>query len=331
MSPSAYPTGAVNGSGAARPLARGIYVPTVAFFDQDNDQLDTKTISKHAVRLAKSGIAGLAVQGSNGEAVHLTHEERNIVTKTTRAALDVAGFQDMPLIVGCGAQSVIEAVSLCEQAANAGGDYALILPPSYYCGLFTSSTIIDFFTEVADASPIPVIIYNYPGATPGIDVNSDVLIGLSKHANIVGCKFTCGNTGKLARVAAAVRASGDEFLCFAGSTDFTLSSLAAGGAGVIGGMANLAPRASVRLFELGDDSKTVHSTEAITLQEVIGRGDWAMIKTGVVGVKVGLQSYFGYGGFARRPMPRPVGEQAKKIADELKELVDLENTLPDRT
>lgn len=329
MSPSAYPSGAVNGS-SPRPLARGIYVPTVVFFDPSTDQLDTKTVSKHAVRLAKAGVAGLAVQGSNGESVHLTHEERSTVTKTTRDALDAAGFTSMPLIVGCGAQSVVEAVSLCEQAAAAGGDYALILPPSYYCGLFTPSTIIDFFTGIADASPIPIIIYNYPGATPGVDINSDVLITLSQHANIIGCKFTCGNTGKLGRVASAVRKSGAEFLCFAGSTDFTLPSQAAGGAGVIGGMANLAPRASVKLFAMGEDKAQFHSEEATTLQEVVGRGDWAMIKTGFVGVKAALGSYFGYGGFGRRPMPRPDEKETARLAAELKELMDLEATLPDK-
>lgn len=323
MSPSAY-----RSEGSSRPLARGIYVPTVAFFDASTDQLDTKTVATHAVRLAKSGVSGLAVQGSNGESVHMTHDERSIVTKTTRQALDAAGFSSMPLIVGCGAQSVFEAVSLCEQAAAAGGDYAMILPPNYYAGIFTAETVPSFFEAIADASPLPVIVYNYPGATPGIDINSDVLVRLSKHPNIAGCKFTCGNTGKLGRVAAAVKQSGDSFMCFAGSTDFTLPAQAAGASGVIGGMANLAPRASVKLWELGEAK--VQSEEAVSLQGVVGRGDWGMIKTGFVGVKAALNSFLGYGGFARRPMPRPDAAESAKWADELKELMDVENKLSDR-
>ncbi|KAL7932525.1 aldolase [Trichoderma chlorosporum] len=330
MSPSAYSPAeaAANGEHQPRALTRGIYVPTVAFFDPETDELDVKTVSRHAVRLAKAGVAGLAVQGSNGEAVHLAHEERNTITRTTRAALDAAGFSSMPLIVGCGAQSVIEAVSLCRDAAASGGDYALVLPPSYYAGLFDAATVESFFVAVADKSPIPIIIYNYPGATPGIDINSDVLVRLSRHANIVGCKFTCGNTGKLGRVASAVRASGDSFLCFAGSADFTLSALASGAAGVIGGLANVSPRANVELFRLAEAGPE-KAAEAAALQAVLAAGDWVAIQTGVVGVKAAMQSYFGYGGWARRPLPRPDEIKVRSIADGMKQMMDVENALPD--
>lgn len=302
-------------------------MPTLAFFDPETDELDTKTVTRHAVRLAKSGVTGLAVQGSNGEAVHLTFEERARVTSTTRLALDGAGFQAMPLIVGCGAQSTFEAISLCKQAATSGGDYALVLPPSYYSGLFDKATVESFFNEVADKSPIPIIIYNYPGATSGLDLNSDTLISLSKHSNIVGCKFTCGNTGKLGRVASSVKASGENFLCFSGSADFTLPSIAAGGAGVIGGLGNVAPRAAVRLWELGKDPK--RADEARELQSAVAEGDWMMIQTGVVGVKAALRDVFGYGGWARRPLPRPSDEKIAWIRDGMKGLMEAEKELED--
>lgn len=314
MSPSAVSAGS-----SRRTLGRGIYVPTPTFFTA-TETVDVETVKKHTLRLANAGVAGLAVQGSNGEAVNLTHEERSTVTKATREALNANGFETMPLIVGCGAQSTYEAVSLCEQAAAAGGDYALILPPNYYVGLFNSTTIVDFFTEIADASPIPIIIYNYPGATPGVDLNSDVLVKLSAHPNIVGCKFTCGNTGKLGRVAAAVKASGDEFLCFSGSCDFTLSAMTNGAAGVIGGLANLAPRASIKVWDLGEKN----AKEANETQAVVARGDWVAIQSGVIGVKTGLQEYFGYGGYARKPLPRPDEQERAKIRDDLKELMDFE-------
>ena len=327
MSPSATSAegGAqANGANVNRPLTRGIYVPTVAFFDETTEELDQKTTTKHAIRLAKAGVAGLAVQGSNGEAVNLTHEERNTITQATRAALDSAGFDKLPLIVGCGAQSTFEAVSLCKQAHAAGGDYALILPPSYYQGLFSPTTILDFFTDIADKSPIPVIIYNYPGATPGIDLNSDLLIALSKHANIAGCKFTCGNTGKLGRVSAAVRNSGTDFLCFAGSVDFTISSHSNGGAGVIGGLANVCPRANVKLFDLCEQGK---KEEAQKLQDIIGQADWAAIQTGLLGVKAALREFYGYGGFARKPLPRPDEVMLKKVNEGMKAMFEVEQGL----
>ena len=312
----------------ARPLRPGVYVPTVAFF-QDDEDLDLVTIRTHAVRLAKAGVAGLATQGSNGEAVHLSHNERKLVTQTTRKALDDAGFHSLPVIVGCGAQSTRETIELCREAMASGGDYALILPPSYYKPMHKSDTILEYFHNVADSSPIPIMIYNYPGAVAGIDLSSDVINELSKHHNIVGCKLTCGNTGKLTRVAAATNAatpsnSGSGFMCMGGSADFTLQTLVVGGSGVICGIANVAPKACVKVVELYAKGKMA---EAQKLQATVARGDWAAISSGIVGTKSALKTYFGYGGAARKPLPKPTRTEISKYAMDFKEIVETENTL----
>ena len=311
-----------------RPLRPGVFVPTVAFFNA-NEDLDLVTIGSHAVRLAKAGVAGLATQGSNGEAVHLSHSERKLVTQTTRKALDGAGFHSLPVIVGCGAQSTRETTELCREAMAAGGDYALILPPSYYKSMHKSNTILDYFFAVADLSPIPIIIYNYPGAVSGIDLSSDIINALSKHPNIVGCKLTCGNTGKLARVAAATNAAtpsdrGSDFMCMGGSADFTLQTLVVGGSGVICGIGNMAPKACVKVIELFARGEMA---EAQKLQAVVARGDWAAIASGIVGTKSALETYFGYGGSARKPLPRPTKQETLKYANDFKEIVDMEKAL----
>jgi dihydrodipicolinate synthase/N-acetylneuraminate lyase len=318
-----------NDVGIRRSLVPGIYVPTVAFFNPATDNLDLETTAKHAVRLAKAGVAGITTQGSNGEAVHLSHRERNIVTSTTRKALDDAGYGFMPVIVGCGAQSTRETIELCEEAASAGGDYALVLPPAYYQGLFSKHTVKEFFRDVANASPVPILIYNYPGAVSGMDLSSDVIIELAQHPNIVGCKLTCGNTGKLNRIAAATRAAtvvdpGSGFMCMGGSVDFTLQTLIGGGSGIIGGMANIAPKACVRLVELFEAGAYA---EARRLQAVIARGDWAAIQGGIIGTKAALMAHFGYGGYARKPLPRPSKEETHRWRDAFEELVKLENSL----
>ena len=312
----------------SRPLRPGVYVPTVAFF-KDNEDLDLVTVGKHAVRLAKAGVAGLATQGSNGEAVHLSHSERKSITQKTRTALNEAGFHSLPVIVGCGSQSTRETIELCREALAAGGDYALVLPPSYYKPMHQSGTIIEFFQDVADSSPIPIVIYNYPGAAAGIDLSSDVINELSKHPNIVGCKLTCGNTGKLARIAAATNAAtpsdpGSGFMCMGGSADFTLQTLVIGGSGVICGIGNVAPKACVQVIELYNRGKLA---EAQKLQAVVARGDWAAIGSGIVGTKSALDTYFGYGGVARRPLPRPTKQEAAKYAKDFKEIVNMEKAL----
>ncbi|KAI3398035.1 hypothetical protein diail_9898 [Diaporthe ilicicola] len=342
--PSSEGAGHANGSRESRPRKRahplvpGVYVPTPAFFkDEPDEPVDLASIAKHAVRLARAGVTGIAVQGSNGEAVHLLDYERDHITQITRGALDEAGFTEMPLIVGCAAQSTRQTIELCKQAALNGGDAALVLPPAYYQGLFDGDTVARFFADVADASPIPIVIYNYPAAVSGLDLSSDALIQLGRsHRNIVGAKFTCGNTGKLARVAAeftgrpvpsaqADEAYANEYpdlLCFAGSGDFLTPAMAAGAAGVIPGIANVAPATVVTLYR-----SLVKGQGDQALQRTLARGDWAAIQSGAVGVKVALQEYFGYGGWARKPLPRPEGEARRKIVEGFRELVELENSL----
>ncbi|KAH9907484.1 hypothetical protein F4778DRAFT_777913 [Xylariomycetidae sp. FL2044] len=317
----------------SRPLVPGVYVPTMCFFDEKTEDVDTAQISRHAVRLAEAGVTGLATQGSNGEAVHLTHAERHLVTATTRKALNEAGFSHMPVIVGCGSQSTRETIALCHEAWQAGGDYALVLPPSYYAPLFapSSATIIEYFTRVADASPIPLIIYNFPGAVNGLDLSSDIILRLAEHPKIVGVKLTCGNTGKLNRVAAATRKATKnydpqrpEFLVLAGSADFAIQSLIAGGHGILAGLANIAPKACITTIEL---YKSGQSEKAQAVQEVVSQGDWTAIQGGVIGVKAGLNSFLGYGGYARSPLPRPTAEQTKAWKDGFRDLVPLEKSL----
>lgn len=316
----------------ARPLTRGVYVPTMCFFDPDTEDVDTAAIAAHAVRLAQAGVTGLATQGSNGEAVHLTHSERQLVTATTRAALNDGGFSHMPVIVGCGSQSTRETIQYCNEAWEAGGDYALVLPPSYYATLFgpASETILEYFTGVADKSPIPIIVYNYPGAVNGMDMSSDIIITLSRHPNIVGVKLTCGNTGKLNRVVAATHKLSKynprqpEFLVLAGSADFLIPSLAGGGHGILAGLANIAPRACIKTMELYVQGNI---PEAQKMQEVVSQGDWTAIQGGVVGVKAGLQAWMGYGGFARSPLPKPDTEQMRRWKDGFRDLVMLEQSL----
>jgi len=317
----------------SRPLVPGVYVPTVCFFDPVTEDLDTETIGAHAVRLAKAGVTGLTTQGSNGEAVHLTHSERQTVTQTTRSALNAAGFSHLPIIVGCGTQSVRETIQYCREAYAAGGDYALILPPSYYAPLFSpaAASVIEFFKSVADNSPIPLIIYNYPGAVSGMDLSSDLIIQLSAHPNIVGVKLTCGNTGKLNRIVAATKTVKPQslnapppFLVLGGSADFTLQSLIGGGHGILAGLANISPKACIELMRLYGEGRLA---EAMKIQEVVARGDWAAIQGGIVSTKAGMESWLGYGGYARSPLPHPTSDESAKWKEGFRELVALEKSL----
>ncbi len=302
------------------PLPDGVYVPTVAFF-KANDEVDLEATQRHAIHLAEAGVAGLVVHGSNGEAVHLSREERSQILKTTRAALDEADHHLMPIIAGCGAQSSRECIQLCRDAAAAGANFAIVLPPAYYGGLLDTKKITQHFYDVADASPIPVLIYNYPGACSGLDLSSDTILKIAHHPNVQGVKLTCGNTGKLARIVSDAK---DSFFVAGGSADFILQGLVVGGHGTIAGTANIVPRACVRICELYQAGEL---GEARRLQAVVAKADWVAIQTGFAGVKAALQLFNGYGGEPRRPCTLPGDEQMELIKTGFSEALALERSL----
>lgn len=312
-----------------RPLPCGIYAPTMTFFDHKTEDLDIPTIKKHAERLVRDGLVGLVTMGSNGEAVHCTREEKLAVTKASREALDAAGFTETPIIIGATEGSVRGTIELCKLAAENGADYALILPPSYYRAQVDEETIETYFKQVADASPLPLILYNYPGAVSGVDMDSDLLIRLGQHPNIVGTKFTCGNTGKLTRVALGTNAKtpfqeGSGYMAFGGMCDFTLQTLVSGGSGIIAGGANVMPKVCARVWNLYAEGK---KEEAEALQKVLSKGDWPLTKAAIAGTKQAIQTYYGYGGYPRRPLKRLDEAKLKAIQDGTKEVMEVEKSL----
>jgi len=301
----------------------------MTFFNPETEDLDIPSIKKHAVRLAEAGLVGLVTMGSNGEAVHLSRDEKAAVTRATREALDEAGFTQIPIIVGATEGSVRGTVSLIKESEAAGGEYVLLLPPSYFRGLMDEESVYNYFTEVADQSPLPIILYNYPGAVAGIDMDSDLLIRLAKHPKIIGTKFTCGNTGKLTRVALATNAKtafeeGSGYMAFGGMCDFTAQTLVSGGSGIIAGGANVMPKTCVKIWNLYKEGKR---DEAFELQKVLSKGDWVLTKAAIAGTKSAIQSYYGYGGFPRRPLKKLDEVKTNGIKDGIAEVMKVEMSL----
>ncbi|TFK87008.1 dihydrodipicolinate synthetase [Polyporus arcularius HHB13444] len=321
MSPpnGTHTTHGANGHGTkvSRPLTAGIFAPIPAFFDPETEDLDVQNLAAHVVRVAKAGVRPL-VSGSMGEAPHLSHSERIAVIKAARNALDDAGFTSMPIIAGTGAGSTRETIELSKEAAEAGADYAIVICSGYFAGALANNkkALKAFWTEVAAKSPIPVIIYNYPGASGGIDLDSDLITELATECpNIAGVKLTCGNVGKLTRICATVsdpsfasqhpRLNPDApFLVLGGFTDFVLPSTYVDAHGAITGLANLAPYTIQRLFELSVASRKEPSLlpEAQRLQGIVARADYTIAKTGIAGTKVLLEKLYGYGGNPRKPL-----------------------------
>lgn len=328
----------------SRSLKPGIWAPIPTFFHSETEDIDVEPFAAHVVRVAKAGVNPL-LAGSMGEGIHLSHSERVTLIRTARRALDEAGFKDVPIMAGTGAGSTRETIELCKEAAEAGADFVIVITSGYFAGALAhdKKALKAFFTEVAAKSPLPVIIYNYPGASSGIDLDSDLITELAEECpNMAGVKLTCGNVGKLTRICATVSSPNFNslfprknpkapFLVLGGFIDFLLPSTYANAHGAITGLANVAPHSIAKLFELSEASLQDHSLllETQRLQGVIARADFTVAKTSIAGTKALLERMYGYGGNPRKPLPpfEPAAFEALWNHPHTRELVTLEREL----
>ncbi len=278
----------------------GIYPPVPTFFEA-NEDLDLPTLAKHIIRLREHGITNFVALGSNGEAVHLNTVERSSVVSTIREA---AGAEAQ-ILAGTGALSTRETISLCRLAAQDGADLALVIPPGHFRGQMTSSALRAHYLAVADASPLPVMLYNMPANTAGIDLDAETVILLSAHPNIIGLKDSSGNLAKLSQVVAGARQG---FAVLAGSAGFLLPALAVGATGAIAALANIAPGECLELLALWTEGRI---GEARELQARLVPVNTAVTSEyGVPGLKAALHFVAHYGGDPRRPLA-PLGDEAR--------------------
>ena len=184
----------------------------------------------------------VVIAGTNGEAVTLSHAEKAQLVKTTREIASANGRPDLPITLGCGGYTTAQVIAETRVAAESGADFALVLVPSYFHFAMDQEAIVTFFEELADSSPVPIVIYNFPGVVAGLDVNSEMLSRLGKHENIVAVKLTCGGIAKVARVRAEFEP--EQFAALAGQSDWLVPALSVGSTGVITGVANLFPKVS---------------------------------------------------------------------------------------
>ncbi|WRT69660.1 uncharacterized protein IL334_006650 [Kwoniella shivajii] len=321
-------------NGHSRVLKPGVWAPMPTFFDED-ENLDLDTYRKHVVKLAKVGMQPV-VCGSMGEAFHLTDDERFTLFKETRKALDEAGLHDTVIIAGTGGNSTRQTIRLSKLAAEAGADVVIVIPPGYYAGALQKPALKQFFMDVQAASPIPVMIYNFPGAAGGIDMDSDLINSIAlEGSNICGVKLTCGAVGKLTRITGKTAVSSfskhprkssvaPEFLTLGGFADFMAPAVLGGkGHGAIMGLGNIYPRSLVRLFELcwkvstDENPSKSDIQKAIDLQDLVSEADASFTRGGIAGTKYFLEKNSGHPGRRmRRPILDYTDEQGSSLEKE---------------
>ncbi|HEX3319457.1 MAG TPA: dihydrodipicolinate synthase family protein [Terriglobales bacterium] len=180
-------------------LLHGIFPPiTTPFYPEGN--VYYKKLEANVERYSRTPSAGIVVQGSTGEAILLSDEERREVLKT---AIQAAGNRKV-MIAGTGVESAIETLRLTEYAATIGYDVAMIRTPHYYKNQMKPENMLAFYRSVADRSPIPIIIYNFPQAT-GYDIPAELVIQLAEHPNLIGIKESSGNIEKVKKMVDGTR------------------------------------------------------------------------------------------------------------------------------
>jgi 4-hydroxy-2-oxoglutarate aldolase len=180
-------------------LLHGIFPPiTTPFYPDGNVYF--KKLEHNVDRYSRTPVAGIVVLGSTGEAILLSDQERRDVLKSAR---DAAAANKV-LIAGTGIESAIETLRLTEYAAELGYDAALIRTPHYYKKQMQPANMLAFYRTVADRSPLPLIIYNFPQAT-GYDMPAELVIELAGHPNIIGIKESGGDVEKVRKMAEGMR------------------------------------------------------------------------------------------------------------------------------
>jgi len=218
----------------------GIFPPVPTPFTAKGG-LALPALKRNLAHWHRFDLHGYVVLGSNGEFVFLSEQEKLKVLNTARTAIP----PDKLLIAGTGCQATGETAKLTQEAANIGADAALVLTPSYYKGQMTPVALTQHFHAVADASPIPIIIYNMPACT-GIDLTAETVATMAQHPNIIGIKDSGGNVVKMGDIQRLV---GPEFQVLAGSASFLLPALSVGAVGGVLALANIAPEQCLAIHQ----------------------------------------------------------------------------------
>ena len=147
----------------ASPPPAGIYVPVPTFFTKTSSSavppLDLASQVTHAQHLAKCGIRGLVLLGSTGEAIAVTNEERKKLISHVRKEMETAGYKDYPLIAGTATQGIEETISQLHISKEAGAQWGLVLAPGFFATCVLQLGLIDWYTAIADQSPLPILMY----------------------------------------------------------------------------------------------------------------------------------------------------------------------------
>lgn len=272
-------------------VPKGIFAPVATIFGPDGE-LDLAAYQENAEFYATSPIDGIVILGSNGEYPLLDIDER---LRLIEAGVDAIAGRKI-VMAGTGLESTRATIALTKRAAELGVDYALVVTPYYYKPRYDKAAYLAHYRAVADASPVPVIIYVMTAYT-GVDLASGLVAELSSHPNIVGIKDSGGNAPKVAEM---INGAGEGFGVLAGSASFLYPALCLGATGGILALANVAPHECKELeqcFRAGNHD----AARALQLRLLAPNAAVTSVY-GIAGLKVALEAVGLKGGLPRPPL-----------------------------
>ena len=294
----------------------GVFAPVTTPFDARSGDLDVQAMVANALRLAITDIAGLVLFGTTGEGLLVDGEERVAALEKVRKAVP-----DKRVLAAAGAESTRGAVRLARDAAAAGADAVLVAPPAYYRPQMTPEALREHYFAVAEASPIPLLVYQIPPAYSGIELRSGLVAELARHGNIVGIKDSRGDLRMLAEL---IEMCPRDFQVLVGSGAAFYGGLEVGAAGGILAVADLAPEwccEVLNAWKRGDGGAAGAAQERLTVlhKKIVG-------EFGVPGMKAALDLLGQAGGPPRAPL-RSLGERQRTGVREVLEEAGLSAAL----
>jgi 4-hydroxy-2-oxoglutarate aldolase len=275
----------------------GVFTPIVTPFTSD-DALDEPGLRANVRRWMTTPLTGLVVLGSNGEAPQLDEDEADRVVEIVRAEMP----RSRPMIVGTGRESTKATIAATKRAAAAGADAALVRTPAFFKSQMTTDVFVRHYLDVADTSPIPVLLYNVTMYT-GVNLLPDAVATLATHQNIVGMKESGSD---LVQIGEYISRTPEDFTILAGSAATLFPALAAGCDGAILALAALAPKECVQMVALVQEERIEDARALQARLMPLGRAIGA--QHGVPGLKAAMD-LIGYAGGPPRPPLRPVSPQ----------------------
>jgi 4-hydroxy-2-oxoglutarate aldolase len=270
----------------------GILAPATTPFDPAGE-IDTAALKKNIAKGLADGLSGIVIAGSTGEAPLLERGEQRRLVAAAREVIPA----DRVLLVGTGAESTRAAVALCNDAGAERADGVLVRPPGYYSPMLDARAVIDHLRAIADASPVPVLLYNIPKYAP-IPITLEMLAKLQEHPNVIGIKDSSGDPANLA----AYRSAVPRWSVLVGSASHLKRAIELRCEGGVLGVACFAAARCVTLkkkTEQGDgEAEALQAKVASVDKEIVG-------KLGPAGIKFAMDRIGLIGGNPRSPL-RPL-------------------------